>query len=59
MTKLEYLGKVEKIVDSLNKITTNIGSLSTSDAIHMLRLQFDILTATYNCTKEDESNGST
>lgn len=55
MTKLEYLGKVEKIVDSLNKITTNIGSLSTSDAIQMLRLQFDIITATYNCTKEEES----
>ena len=56
MTKLEYLGKVEKIVDSLNNITANVGSLSTSDAIQMLRLQFDIITATYNCTKEDDTN---
>ena len=56
MTKLEYLGKVEKIVDSLNKITTNIESISTSDTIQILRLQFDITTAIYECTKEDNTN---
>ena len=56
MTKLEYLGKVEKIVDFLNKFTNNIDSISTSDAIQMLRLQFDITTAIYECTKEDNTN---
>ena len=54
MSKLEYLGKVEKIVDFLNKITTNIESINTSDAIQMLRLQFDITTAIYECTKEEK-----
>jgi hypothetical protein len=54
MTKLEYLDRVEKIADSLNNITTNIESISTSDAIQVLRLQFDIITVTYNCIKEEK-----
>ena len=56
MTKLEYLGKLEGLVDTIEKITKNVSTLSTSDTIQILRLQFDILTATYNCTKEDSTN---
>ena len=56
MTKLEYLGKLEGIVDTIEKITKNVSTLSTSDSIQILRLQFDIITATYNCTKEDNTN---
>jgi hypothetical protein len=54
MTKLEYLGKLEGIVDTIELLTKKAGSISTSDAIQMLRLQFDITTAIYNCTKEEE-----
>lgn len=56
MTKLEYLDRVEKIVDTIEKITKNVSTLTTSETIQILRLQFDILTATYNCTKEDNTN---
>ena len=56
MTKLEYLGKLEGIVDTIDLLTQKAGSISTSDAIQMLRLQFDIITATYNCTKEEKVN---
>ena len=54
MTKLEYLDRLEKIVDTLNKITSSIESISTGDSIQVLRLQFDITTAIYNCTKGEE-----
>ena len=56
MSKLEYLGKIEGLVDTIDLITKNVSTLSTSDTIQILRLQFDILTATYNCTKEDNTN---
>lgn len=54
MTKEQYLGKLEGLVDTIELLTKKAGSLSTSDAIQMLRLQFDIITATYNCTKEEK-----
>lgn len=56
MTKEQYLGKLEGLVDTIELITKNVGSLSTSDSIQILKLQFDIVTAVYNCTKEDNTN---
>ena len=54
MTKEEYLGKLESIVDTIELLTKKVGSLSISESIQILRLQFDIITATYNCTKEEK-----
>ena len=54
MTKTEYLKRIETIVDTLDRITDNSVSISMSDAIQTLRLQFDIITAVYNCTKEND-----
>lgn len=53
MTKEEYLGKLEGLVDTIELITRNVKTLSTSESIQILKLQFDIITATYNCTKEE------
>ena len=53
MTRDEYLKKLEPIVDILKKISETT-TLSTADTISMLKLQFDIVTAVYNCTKEEE-----
>lgn len=54
MTKEEYLGKLEGLVDTIELITRNVKTLSTSESIQILKLQFDIVTATYNCTKEEK-----
>ena len=56
MTKKEYLDRIDKIVDTLDLLVKERKPLSTSDTIQILRLQFDILTATYNCIKEDNTN---
>lgn len=56
MTKEQYLGKLEGLVDTMELLTRNVKTLSTSDAIQILKLQFDIITATYNCTKEENTN---
>lgn len=55
MTKEEYLGRLDGIVDAIDLITKKVGGLTTSESIQILKLQFDILTAAYNCTKEDNN----
>lgn len=55
MTKEEYLGKLEGLVDTIDLITKKVGGLSTSESIQILKLEFDIITATYNCTKEEQT----
>lgn len=55
MTKEQYLGKLEGLVDTIELLTKNVRSLSTSESIQILKLQFDIITATYNCTKEEQT----
>ena len=54
MTKLEYLDRIDKIVDTIDLLVKERKPLTTSEAIQILRLQFDIITATYNCTKEEK-----
>ena len=56
MTKIEYLDRIDKIVDTLDLLVKERKPLTTSETIQILRLQFDIITATYNCTKEDSTN---
>lgn len=58
MTKEEYLKKLEDIVDIMNKISERTTTISTADSISMLKLQFDIITAMYNYTKEEKVNES-
>ena len=53
MTREEYLKKLDDIVTSMNDICERVTSISIADSISMLRLQFDIVTAIYNSTKED------
>lgn len=55
MTKEVYLSKLESLIDTLDKINKAASPLSTRDAIQMLRLNFDIVTAAYNCTKEEKN----
>ena len=55
MTRDEYLKKLEDIVDIMKKIGERTTNISTADSISMLKLQFDIVTAIYNSTKEDNN----
>ena len=56
MTKIQYLDRIDKIVDTMDLLVKERKPLTTSETIQILRLQFDILTATYNCMKEDNTN---
>ena len=56
MTRDEYLKKLEGIVDVMNKISERATTISTADTISMLKLQFDIVTAIYNTSEEDNTN---
>lgn len=53
MTKEEYLKRLDGFIDALDRITEKAAPLSVSDAVQMLRLDFEIVTAAYNCTKEE------
>lgn len=53
--KEEYLKDLNKLLDSISAVSNKVNNLP--DFTNLLRLQFDIITAAYNCSKED-NNGS-
>lgn len=52
MTKIEYLKKLDGMMDVLGKIVKE--TKTPAEHVDVLRLEFEILTAVYNCTKEEE-----
>lgn len=52
MTKMEYLEKLDKIMEVVVKVTEN--TKETRDHIEILKLQLAILEKTYELTKEEE-----
>lgn len=50
MTKEAYLRNLDKILDAINDVAINIEN--PRDDIELLRLQFDIVTAAYNCSND-------
>ena len=51
MTKEEYLRNLDKILDTINDIA--IDTEEPRDITEILRLQFDIVTAAYNCSNNN------
>lgn len=51
MTREQYLQKLDRIVGTLSKVTEK--AKEPRDHIEILKLQFDIITKIYECTKEE------
>ena len=51
MTKKEYLDILGKIQDFINAMAKEIRE--PNDMINLYRLQFEVCTAVYNCSKEN------
>ena len=52
MTKGQYLDKLDKLMDTLVKISEKV--TEPRDCIEILKLEFDIVNKVYECTKEEE-----
>lgn len=52
MTKVQYLDKLDKIMDTVVNVSEKV--TEPRDCIEILKLEFDILTKVYECTKEEK-----
>ena len=57
MNKKEYLETLNKLLGCISDTANEVND--TTDFINLLRLQFDIITATYNCSKGDNNGNDT
>ena len=52
MTKEQYLDKLDKLMDTVVKVSEKV--TEPSDCIELLKLEFDIINKLYECTKEEK-----
>ena len=52
MTKVQYLDKLDKLMDTVVKISEKV--TEPRDCIEILKLELDIVTKVYECTKEED-----
>lgn len=50
MTKEQYLNNLDKLMDTVVKVSEKV--TEPRDCIEILKLEFDIITKLYECTKE-------
>lgn len=51
MTTVQYLKKLNRMMDTVIKISEQV--TEPRDCIELLKLEFDIITKVYECTKEE------
>lgn len=52
MTKEQYLQKLDKIMDAVVKVSEKV--TEPRDCIELIKIEIDIVTKLYECTKEEE-----
>ena len=52
MTRVQYLDKLDKLMDTVVKISEKV--TEPRDCIEILKLELDIVTKVYECTKEEK-----
>ena len=52
MTRKQYLDNLNKLLDTVIKISEKV--TEPRDCIEILKLELDIITKVYECTKEEE-----